>query len=312
MRRLGFSIPGDAYPAAELPAIARRAEELGYTDAWSFEINVFDAFSPLAAVAATTERMRLGCAIAPVFFRPPGLLAMHAATLGELAPGRFVLGVGASTPVVVEQWMGIPFGRPVTRTRETVVAVRALLAGERVGGMRLGRPPAVPVPIWMAALGERMRAAAAEVADGLCFFMVGPRLTRELTAGLDSMCRITVVPGAGEAERALARRLVTGYAIVPFCARVMERQGFGDEVRAIGERWAAGDRAGAAGQVSDAMLRELLLAGSVDAIAEGLERYWESGLGCPVLAITSAQSDPAARRAEHDRLMEALAGSRDR
>ena len=280
---------------------------LGYTDGWSFEINVFDAFSPLAAAAAVTERMRLGCAIAPVFFRPAGLLAMHAATLGELAPGRFVLGVGSSTPVVVEQWMGIPFSRPVARTRQTVEAVRALLAGERVGGMRLARPPAVPVPIWMAALGDRMRAAAAEVADGLCFFMVGARLTRELTPGMDSMCRITVVPGSGEAERTLARRLVTGYAIVPFYARVMERQGFGEEIRAIGERWAAGDRVGAVAQVSDAMLAELVLLGSPDDIGAGLERYWEAGLGCPVLAVAPATSDPAARRAEFERLLEALA-----
>ena len=288
----------------------RRAEALGYTDAWSFEINVFDAFSPLAAAAAVTERMRVGSAIAPAFFRAPGLLAMHAATLGELAPGRFVLGLGSSTPVVVEQWMGIPFARPVTRTREIVLATRALLAGERVGGMRLGRPPSTPVPIWMAALGDRMLAAAREVADGLCFFMVGPRLTRELTAGMDSMCRITVVPGGDGSARTLARRLVTGYAIVPFYARVMERQGFGEEVRAIGERWAAGDRPGAVGQVSEAMLAELVLTGSVDSITAGLERYWEAGLGCPVLAITSTESDPQARRAEHDRLLEALAAGR--
>ncbi|MEP7106182.1 MAG: LLM class flavin-dependent oxidoreductase, partial [Chloroflexota bacterium] len=148
---------------AEIPAVAARAEALGYTDCWSYEINVFDAFTPLAAAAAATDGVRLGTAIAPVFFRPPGLLAMQAAAMAELAPGRFVLGVGSSTPVVVQQWMGIPFAAPVKAVRDTVVAVLALLAGEKVGGMRLGRPPAQPVPIWMAALGDRMAAAAHEV-----------------------------------------------------------------------------------------------------------------------------------------------------
>jgi alkanesulfonate monooxygenase SsuD/methylene tetrahydromethanopterin reductase-like flavin-dependent oxidoreductase (luciferase family) len=163
--------------------------------------------------------------------------------------------------------------------------------------MRLGKPPAQPVPIWMAALGERMAAAAQELADGLCLFMVGPGLIREIVGGKDSMCRITVVPGEGEAVRAAARRLVTTYALVPFYARVMARQGFAEEVKAIGERWAAGDRAAAPGQVSDAMLRELVLTGSLDDIAAGVERYREAGLGCPVLAITS----------DFDRVLVALA-----
>ena len=282
---------------SEIPAVAARAEALGYTDCWSYEVNVFDAFTPLAAAAAATDGVRLGTAIAPVFFRPPGLLAMQAAAMAELAPGRFVLGVGSSTPVVVQQWMGIPFAAPVKAVRDTVVAVRALLAGEKVGGMRLGRPPAQPVPIWMAALGDRMAAAAHELADGICLFMVGPGLIREIVGDQDSMCRITVIPGTGEAADTLARRLVTTYALVPFYARAMARQGFAEEVKAIGERWAAGDRAAAPGQVSGAMLRELVLTGSLDDIAAGVERYREAGLGCPVLAITS----------DFDRVLEALA-----
>jgi probable F420-dependent oxidoreductase len=283
--RLGLSIPGDRMPLSEVPALAARAEALGYTDFWSFEINMFDAFTPLAAAAATTDTVRLGTAIAPVFFRPPGLLAMHAAAMAELAPGRFVLGVGSSTQVVVEQWMGVPFGPPVKAVRETVVAVKALLAGEKVGGMRLARPPAQPPPIWMAALGDRMAAAARELADGICLYMVGPGLLREIVGDQDSMCRINVIPGDDEAARTLARRTVSTYALVPFYARVMARQGFAEEVKAINERWAAGDRSAAPGQVSDAMVAELTLTGSIDTIGAGLPRYWEAGLGCPVLAI---------------------------
>ena len=287
-------------PLSEVPALAARAEALGYTDLWSFEINMFDGFTPLAAAAATTREVRLGTAIVPVFFRPPGLLAMQAAAMAELAPRRFVLGVGSSTPVVVEQWMGVPFGPPVKAVRETVVAVRALLAGEKVGGMRLARPPAQPPPIWMAALGERMAAAARELADGICLYMVGPGLIREIVGDQDSMCRINVIHGEAKAARTLARRTITTYALVPFYARVLARQGFGEEIKAILERWAAGDRAAATGQVSDAMVAELTLTGSIDTIGAGLQRYWDAGLGCPVLAITG----------DHEPLIDALAPGR--
>lgn len=181
--------------------------------------------------------------------------------------------------------MGVPFGKPVTAVRETVQAVRALLAGEKVGGLRLARPPSLPPAIWMAALGARMAALARELADGICLFMVGPGLVREIVGDQDSMCRITVIPGEPEVVRPLARRLISTYALVPFYARVLARQGFGEEVKAIQERWAAGDRAAAPGQVSDAMVAELTLTGSLDDIGAGIERYRAAGLGCPVLAV---------------------------
>ena len=76
--RLGVSLPAEGLPLAELPPLARRAEALGYTDAWSFEVNGYDAFSPLAAAAAVTDEMRLGTAIVPVYTRPAGLIAMQA------------------------------------------------------------------------------------------------------------------------------------------------------------------------------------------------------------------------------------------
>jgi probable F420-dependent oxidoreductase len=272
-----------------LAALAGRAEELGFTDGWSFEVNGFDAFTPLAAAAAGTARMRLGTAIVPVFTRPAGLTAMHAAAMADLAPGRFVLGLGCSTPTVVETWLEVPFSRPLSRVRDTAVKVRKLLQGERVGALRLGVPP-VEVPIFIAALGDRMLELAGEVGDGLAFFMVGPRIIPELLAKvgrpLESVARIVVLPGDPKATAAIARGVVTTYALVPYYARLLVRQGFGEEVKAIGGRWAAGDRDAARGQVSDAMVRELVIAGDSDAIAEGIEAYWRAGLGTPVLSIS--------------------------
>jgi alkanesulfonate monooxygenase SsuD/methylene tetrahydromethanopterin reductase-like flavin-dependent oxidoreductase (luciferase family) len=241
--------------------------------------------------------MRIGTAIVPVFTRPPGLIAMQAAALAELAPGRFVLGLGSSTPVVIESWMGVPFQRPLTRTRDAVVAVRALLAGEKVGGMRLAVPPSTPPPIWMGALGDRMLRAAGELADGVCFYMCGPgiipRLLEKTGRRMDSVARLMVLPG--DDAMPAARRLVVTYALVPYYARVIAEQGFGEEVAAIQRAWQSGERAAAPGQVSDAMIRELVLTGAPDEIRAGLERYSKAGLGAAALAV--APLGPADERA---------------
>src|ERR1700746_4073714 len=112
-------LPAQRELVAELPG-------LGYTDAWSSEVNGTDAFTPLALAAGWAPELRLGTAIAGIYHRGPALLAMHAgtrtggrarrarnaATVAALAPGRFVLGIGVSSPVVVTAWNGVPLDRP--------------------------------------------------------------------------------------------------------------------------------------------------------------------------------------------------------
>lgn len=314
MRRLGISVPLDDVSLADIPDYARRAEALGYTDCWTFENAVFDAFTPLAAAAVATERMRLGTAIVPVFTRPPGLIAMHACALADLAPGRFVLGLGSSTKTVVETWMGIPFGKPRSRVVEVASVVRRLLDGEKVGALRMARPPSPRVPLFIAGLGPRMLAAAGQLADGICLFMTGPKIIPELLAGaggsLDSMLRLPVLDGPDPlAVRAQAARFIVSYALVPYYAAVMERQGFGEEVTAIGARWAAGDRAGAPGMVSDAMVAELILTGDADTMRARIADYRAAGLGCAALAFSAVTSDPAEKRRRSLALLRTLASA---
>src|SRR4029079_12392874 len=130
--RLGVTPPVEVagFPAAV--DICVRAEELGYTDVWTAEIGAVDAFSPLAAVATRTTRVRLGTALVPVFTRPPALVAMSAVGIQNLSGGRFVLGVGASSPAIVGQWMGTPFEDPVVRVEEYVALLRDMLGGKKV------------------------------------------------------------------------------------------------------------------------------------------------------------------------------------
>src|SRR4051812_18101224 len=163
-----MTIPFTGVPLHELGPLVRRIEDAGYDDVWSAESTEFDGFTPLAVAAEHSERLRLVTGIVNVFTRGPALLAQTAAAMANLAPGRFVLGLGASSNVIVERWNGIPFERPLARVPEPVDSPRGALAGERVaGGLRRPSPPAEPVPILLAALRDRMLRLAADKADAV-------------------------------------------------------------------------------------------------------------------------------------------------
>src|SRR6266511_2391724 len=154
--RWGVTLPLDG---VALPAHRELVEELpalGYADVWSAEVSGADAFTPLALAAAWSPALRLGTAIAPAATRGPALLAMSAAAMAEATPGRFALGIGASSQTIVEQWNAASFEQPFRRTRDTLRFVRRALAGERIDeafdtftvrGFRLTRVPEVPPPL---------------------------------------------------------------------------------------------------------------------------------------------------------------------
>lgn len=155
----------------------RWAEDRGYDDIWLCDAEgMEDPIALAAALGATTHRVRLCTGIVPVYNRPPPVLATGVAAVAARAPGRFVLGLGASTPNMIERWYGLDYSLPLTRVRETIVLLRQILAGGKsdfVGkaihshGFRLQTPPAVPVPVVIGAIGGRMLELAGELADGV-------------------------------------------------------------------------------------------------------------------------------------------------
>src|SRR5947208_10371716 len=162
--RWGLTVPLTGIPLAAHEAIYREAEALGYTDFWSAESDV-DPWIVLGLGAAWTTRATLGTAIVGAFTRGPAIIAIGAAAMGEAAPGRFCLGIGSGSNVTVERWNGGRFARPLTRVTDVVHAVRQALDGEQVNvegqtltvsGFRLGRPVPSRIPIYVAALQERM------------------------------------------------------------------------------------------------------------------------------------------------------------
>src|SRR5262249_48840615 len=237
-KRWSLSVPMDGFTLAEHADLAREAERLGYTDAWSFEVDGVDCFAPLTVVGLATG-MRVGTAIANVYTRGPATLALCAAGLGEIAPGRFCLGIGSGSQPIVETWNGGKFDRPASRVKETAEFLRRALSGERVvfrgrtfsvDGFRLTRPPAHPIPIYVAALRPGMLRVAGEVGDGAILNWLSatdvPRsvlVVREAAAragrdaaGIEITARVLVrAEPPGPASDLAVRRYVTAYLNVP-------------------------------------------------------------------------------------------------
>ena len=289
--RWGLTVPFPGVPLAAQEPLVRRAEAAGFQDLWSAETNGADAFTPLALAAAWTERMRLGTGIAGVFTRGPALLAMHAAALADASEGRFVLGIGSSSDVIVERWNGIPFARPRTKVRETLEALRPILRGDRgPGGFRLETPPAHAVPVYVAALRERMLRLAGEQADGtfVNFLPVSAaeRVVRTIGAPPehDVVCRFFCLARPEEEALPQARQLLAAYATVPVYEAFFRGLGWGDAIDPMVTAWRGGDRKAALAAVPEELVREIFIFGAPDAMRARLDEYAARGITTFVLS----------------------------
>ena len=307
----GLTIPLVGVPLPAHAELVRALPSFGYTDAWSAETNGADAFTPLTLASVWEPSLRLGTAIVPVFTRGPALIAMSAAALAAAAPGRFVLGLGASSPAIVGGWNGIAFDRPYQRTRDVLRVVKAALAGERVDGefdtftirrFRLEQAPDVPPPVLLAALRPQMLRLAGREADGailnwLASYDVAQCLEAVGNPDADVVARIFVCPTADEAyARALGRTLISSYLTVPAYAAFHDWLGRGDALREMHEKWAAGDRAGASAAIPDEVVDDLVLHGTPEQCRAQVRAYADAGVRTPVIALlpTPEAIDPAA------------------
>jgi probable F420-dependent oxidoreductase len=319
-KRWALSVPLDGFELAEHAEIAHEAERLGYTDAWSLEADGVDCFAPLAVIGMATS-MRLGTAIANVYTRGPATLAMCAAGIAEIAPGRFCLGIGAGSQPIVESWNGGVFARPATRVRETAQFLRRALAGERVvfrgetfsvDGFRLTRPPTQPIPIYIAALRPGMLQVAGEVGDGVILNWLSaadvPKsiaVVREAArqagrdpAAVEVTARLLInVDPPGPASDLAVRRYVTAYLNVPVYRAFQEWLGRAPALEPMWEAWRTGDRRAAVSAVPELVMNDLIIRGSIGEIGAHIRRYLDAGIDTAALALSTGEQDPVRRRA---------------
>ncbi len=298
--RWGLTVPLTGLPLPAHAELVRALPNFGYTDVWSSEVNGADAFTPLALAAVWEPTLRLGTAIVPVFTRGPAVLAMSAATMARAAPGRFVLGIGASSPAIVHDWNGLAFDRPYERTRDVLAVLKQALAGERVDQafasftvrrFKLDPPPDPAPPVLLAALRPRMLRLAGTQADGAILNWLAatdvPRCVAAIgNPAAEVVARIFVCPttDAGYA-RDLARKLISTYLAVPAYSAFHDWLGRADVLAPMRERLAAGDRAGAAAAVPEELVDVLVLHGAPEECREQVQAYAEAGVGTPVVAL---------------------------
>ena len=314
------------------------AERLGADSAWVAEFWAYDALTPLGYLAARTSRLRLGTAITQLGARSPAMLAMSAMSLQFLSGGRFILGIGTSGPQVIEGWHGVPFAKPVQRTRETIEIIRAITSGERLdhagtaytiplpGGagrsIRSMAPP-MAVPIYVASLGPANLRLTGQVADGWIGNSFFPETAdvffEEIRAGAATAGRsideidLTVAVSVEFTDdvEAAGRRHADGYAFTfgamgsateNFYNEAFTRQGYGDDVREVQRLWLAGERAAARRRVPVEIGLGTNLVGPPEIIVERLERYRAAGV--TTLRATVVGDDNDARLASLGHLMD--------
>jgi F420-dependent oxidoreductase-like protein len=296
------------------------AERLGYASVWTAEAYGSDAVSPAAWIAARTTRIHIGTGIMQIPARTPAMTAMTAMTLDALSGGRFRLGLGVSGPQVVEGWHGQPFGKPLVKTREYVEIVRTILRREKPVEFRgeyyripyagpdatgLGKPlksilhGRASLPIYLAAVGPKNVALAAEIADGWIpvfysarrasvfreWFDAGFKASGRSPQTFDVMPMVSVVVGPDAAAcRALVKPRVALY-VGGMGARgrnfyndIARRYGYEDAAKTIQDFYLSGKKAEAETAVPDALVDEVALCGPKERIRERLSEWKSAGV----------------------------------
>ena len=297
--RWGMTLPLHGLPLADQREIISSMPDFGYTDAWSAELNGTDAFTPLALAAQWAPQLRLGTAIVGIYTRAPSTLAVQAGTLASLAPGRFVMGIGTSSKVAVEQWNGIPFDKPYQRSRDMLRFLKEALTGAKVSheyetfsvdGFRLDPAPQVPPALALAALRPGMVALAAAEAGIAITNWLAPADVPQVrdVAGPDCelVARIFVCPTEDvDTARYIGRRVIAAYLTVPVYAAFHEWLGRGEIIAPMLAAWNSGDRRGALEAIPDKLVDELVLHGSLEHCRDRVAEYHATGLDTPVISI---------------------------
>ena len=319
--KLGLHIGywGLGLSAEEQLKLVREAESLGYDSVWAAEAYGSDAATILGWLAPATDRIRLGSAIFQMPGRTPAMTAMTAATLDNLSGGRMILGLGSSGPQVAEGWHGQRFNPQLKKTREYIAVVRMALARERVAfrGDTLELPlPDGPgkslkltitpvqerIPIYLAAIGPKNTALAAEVADGYIPFLFSPEHVDQVrplleegfarAGGGKGLGAFDIAPSVNvfvsddlESARDVMRPFLALYVggmgsrERNFYNRVVSQYGFEDAAREVQDLYLEGRKDEAAAKLPGELIDLVTLCGPEDRVRDRLAALDAAGVG---------------------------------
>ena len=314
---LAITCPLPGLTARDSLDLVQRASGWGYRAAWGSEVDGPDAFTILGALAATTD-YDLGIAVLPVQTRTAFVIGMSAVSLAQLSRGRFTLGIGASSEVLVSRFGGQPFDRPLTNVREAVEALRPLLRGERstfqgdyvrIGGYKTPTPPPGPIPLFLGSLNPRSLRMAGELADGLCVNQIAPKHVpamldevragakeagRELPSPFPVVARLfCLVTDDAPTARQIVKMIFAPYVATSVYNRFYRWMGYEEEAEAIARAAAAKDKEGMTKGFSDRIAEDLFVIGTADEVVARLREYVDAGVTVPVIAPMAPTADAA-------------------
>ncbi|HLG74968.1 MAG TPA: LLM class flavin-dependent oxidoreductase [Ktedonobacteraceae bacterium] len=338
--RVGLVADSPNFPGAwdQVVEKVRMADEYGFDSVWLGESWGYELFTSLSDLVRATKRIKIGAGFANIYSRSPALLASTIATLDERSGGRMLLGLGPSGANVIEHWHGVPFEKPLQRTREYVEIIRMILRGQKLvyqgeffqleRGFKLRFTPLrADIPLYIAAMGPKNVLQTGELADGILPVYWPTTKWGELRAQLDEGSRsvgraphsaliapyitsVLLPEHATEAERQTAY----AHAAMPlsyyigkmgvYYAQMLTRNGFGEEVQAVLEGWKHGMKS-AIDAVSPRLLSAVAIVGTPAEVVSTLDQWAGAGVDQPLLSMPEGSLDEVS--AQLSALKDALA-----
>ncbi len=292
--------------------MAVMAEKSGFDDVWFADTGCPDALTMAPLVAQATNSVRIGTAVIPVYTRSAPVLAATAATIQQVAKGRFILGIGTSSQTMMEGWHGQKFHNPLTRMRETTQLLKSIFRGEKTAfqgtGLRSHGYIQAPgnTPLYLAALRPKMLEMAAAEADGVILNLfpapILPKIIEHIRGGEDAsgksagdaevVCRHQVIvtddkPAALE----MLRRAFVPYYATPVYNAFLEWCGYAEEAKLIADGWASKDRDMTAKGLHDALLDEIMIVGDAAYCHERIRQYAEQGIHTHIITCMAPDAN---------------------
>jgi 5,10-methylenetetrahydromethanopterin reductase len=305
VQKLGYSL-GPLLSMREILLCAKMADQQENVDSlWVPESWGRESFATLGAISQVTRKVSLGTSIINIYSRTPAIVAMAATTLDMLSDNRTIIGLGASTAAIVENWHGLKFNRPACRMKEYIECLRLMSRGEKVkyngeffqinNFKILHQPQRANIPIFMAAVNKKMVSMASKLADGILLYLRPleelKRTATELkqaTKGksFEIACSFICAMSNKEPEKARARAATTlafYIAVGEYYSKFLADNGFKIEVEEITAEYRKAGADNAARYVSDRMLSSLVICGSSEECRESLSKFLSTGITLPII-----------------------------
>lgn len=305
VQKLGYSL-GPLLSMREILLCAKMADQQENVDSlWVPESWGRESFATLGAISQVTRKVSIGTSIINIYSRTPAIVAMAATTLDMLSDNRTIIGLGASTAAIVENWHGLKFNRPASRMKEYIECLRLMTRGEKVkyngeffqinNFKILHQPQRANIPIFMAAVNKKMVSMASKLADGILLYLRPleelKRTATELkqaTKGksFEIACSFICAISNKEPEKARARAATTlafYIAVGEYYSKFLADNGFKIEVEEITAEYRKAGADNAAKYVSDRMLSSLVICGSSEECRESLSKFLSTGITLPII-----------------------------